>query len=62
MTVVDFPNAYSRKEVWTFPEGTLTIEVNENEPPLNVRTAIYFLGNVQHQNMTVFGLVDGDWP
>ena len=43
------PREFSRKEVWTFPNGTLTIEVNENEPPLNVRTAIYFLGNVQHQ-------------
>jgi hypothetical protein len=49
MTVVNFPDKYSRKEVWTFPEGTLTIEVNADEPPLNVRTAIYFLGNVQHQ-------------
>ncbi len=49
MSVVEFPNIYSRKEVWTFPEGTLTIEVNEGEPPLNIRTAIYVLTNVQHQ-------------
>ena len=43
------PREFSRKEVWEFPEGRLTIEVNPDEPPLNVRTAIYFLGNVQHQ-------------
>jgi hypothetical protein len=49
MTVVQFPDQYSRKEVFEFPEGKLTIEVNENEPPLNVRTAIYFLTNVQYQ-------------
>jgi hypothetical protein len=47
--VVDFPNKFSRKEVWQFPEGKLTIEVNESEPALNVRTAVYFLTNVQHQ-------------
>jgi hypothetical protein len=43
------PRQFSRKEVWEFPNGKVTIEVNENKPPLNVSTAIYFLGNVQHQ-------------
>lgn len=47
--IINFPDKLSRKEVWTFPEGTVTIEVNESEPALNVRTAIYFLTNVQHQ-------------
>jgi hypothetical protein len=49
MTVVKFPDKLSRKEIWKFPEGTVTIEVNADEPPLNVRTAIYFLTSVQHQ-------------
>lgn len=49
MSVIDFPNKFSRKEVWRFPEGTVTIEVNESEPALNVKTALYFLGNVQRQ-------------
>jgi hypothetical protein len=49
MSVIDFPNKFSRKEVWRFPEGTVTIEVNESEPAVNVKTALSFLGNVQHQ-------------
>jgi hypothetical protein len=47
--VHEFPNKLSRKEVFSFPEGSVTIEVNENEPGLNVKTAIYFLSNVMHQ-------------
>lgn len=49
MSILPFPDKFSRKEVWKFPEGVLTIEVNEDEPPLNVKTAIYFLQNVQYQ-------------
>jgi hypothetical protein len=47
--ISNFPDKFSRKEVFKFPEGSVTIEVNETEPALNVRTAIYFLSNVMHQ-------------
>lgn len=47
--VYDFPDKFSRKETYHFPEGSVTIEVNESEPALNVKTAVYFLSNVLHQ-------------
>jgi hypothetical protein len=47
--IYEFPDKFSRKEVYTFPEGSVTIEVNDSEPALNVKTAIYFLSNVVHQ-------------
>ncbi len=47
--IYEFPDKFSRKEVYTFPEGSVTIEVNESEPALNVKTAIYFLSNAMHQ-------------
>lgn len=48
--IIKFPQELSRKVVWPFACGsTVTIEVPENEPPLNVAKAVYMLGNVQHQ-------------
>lgn len=47
--VYEFPDKYSREETYNFPEGSVTIRVNESEPALNVKTAVYFLSSVLHQ-------------
>jgi hypothetical protein len=45
----EFPRKLTRKEEFLFPEGRVTIEVNETEPALNVKTVIYFCSNIMHQ-------------
>lgn len=46
--ILKFPDR-SRKEVYEFGDGKVTIEVLDNEPPLTVSQAIYMLSNVMHQ-------------
>lgn len=39
-----------RREVWTFPDGTVvTMEVPADEPPITVKHAVYCLSSILHQ-------------
>lgn len=47
--IYESPDKFYRKETYNFPEGSVTIEVNDDEPALTVKTAVYFLSSVLHQ-------------
>lgn len=48
--VVSLNMSDGRREVWTFPDGTVvTMEVPANEPPITVKHAVYCFSSLLHQ-------------